>query len=277
MMLISRRTALTTLSGLPLVALTSSICPASSEIETPQLTPVRTEGGRQMNAFVSLPERLPAPAVLTIHGSLGLTDWYMAQATALAREGFVALAVDLFSGRVAHDLDGEQRLIDAAASDPAGTTAALADWVDWLRSDPRANGKVGIVGWSFGAWWALSGSIAGAADATVLFYGLQYGGSAATGGKTAELARLKGPLLAHFGELDSSIGREQIDQFERDLKALGKSAEIDWYSADHGFANPTLDGYDHKAASMAWRRTIEFLHASLASSPIVTEAAHVER
>jgi len=278
MALISRRTALTILSAPPLMALASGVRSAMSEIDPAEPITISTDVGRSLTAFLSLPERLPAPAVLTIHGSLGLTDWYRAQAEALAREGFVALAVDLFAGRIARDLDGEQGLIDSTDRDAVGTTRSLADCVHWLRSDPRTNGRVGIVGWSFGAWWALRASIAAPTDATVLFYGLRSGASTAPEMETAELARLKGPLLAHFGAFDSSIPREQVDRFQRDLNAAGRSIEIDWHSADHGFANPTLDGYDQGAAAAAWRRTVEFLHTSLASSPALADGAtHAER
>jgi len=141
----------------------------------PEFITINTPDGRQLNAFLSLPTELPAPAVLTIHGSLGLTDWYRSQAAEFAAAGFVGLAVDLFPGQLAWDLDGEQRLISEAFGDARRMTENIVDWVDWLRCDPRTNGKVGIVGWSFGAWWALRASIAAAPEATVLYYGLKYG------------------------------------------------------------------------------------------------------
>ena len=275
---ISRRAALSALSGLSVLAISSGVRSAMAATDAPRRITISAADGQNLSAFLSLPRQLPAPAVLTIHGSLGLTDWYKSQAAELAEAGFVALAVDLFPGQVAGDLDGEQRLIEAAFRDTAKTTENLAAWVNWLRCDPRTNGKVGIVGWSFGAWWALRASIAAVPDATVIYYGLRYGTPAANEMETVELARLKGPLLAHFGSLDSSTPAEQVDRFGGELSTAGNTFEIDWYSANHGFADLTKDAYDRSAAAAAWVRTVEFLRATLASPPILVNGAfHVER
>jgi carboxymethylenebutenolidase len=262
---VSRRSALSTVSGV--LVLLSGVRPAPADGDDVTHITIRSAGSRTLSAVLSLPRQLPAPAVLSIHGSLGLTSWYKSQAAELAKAGFVGLAVDLFPGQVARDLDGEQRLIAAASCDAMGTTETLADWVQWLRRDPRTNGKVGILGWSFGAWWALHASIAAASDATVIYYGLRYGAPAANETEVLELARLKGPLLAHFGAFDSSIPEEQVGRFRRELNAAKRTFEIDWYPANHGFADPTVDAYDRRAAALAWSRTVEFLRATLTSPP----------
>jgi carboxymethylenebutenolidase len=262
---ISRRAALSGLSAV--LALSSGVRCAVADADASKRITIGSPDGRTLSAFLSLPRQLPAPAVLTIHGSLGLTDWYKSQAAELAEAGFVGLAVDLFPGEVAGDLDGEQRLIEAASSNATKTTETLADWVQWLRRDPRTNGKVGIVGWSFGAWWALHASIAAGPDATVIYYGLRYGAPAADATEIVDLGRLKGPLLAHFGKFDSSIPEEQVGRFRSELSAAGRIFEIDWYPANHGFADPTMDAYDRSAAAMAWMRTVEFLRTTLASPP----------
>jgi carboxymethylenebutenolidase len=263
---ISRRSVLSGLAGLSCTLATRH--PGFAAGGGPPLQPVaiRAGDGRRLTAFLSLPERLPAPAVLTVHGSLGLTDWYRSQAAAFAREGFVGLAVELFPGRLAWDLDGERSLIADADHDIASTTDTLAHWVDWLTCDPRTNGRVGLVGWSFGAWWALVASTARAVDATVLYYGLRYGDGDARGEEAAALARLSGPVLGLFGERDESIPRDQVERFREALTAARKSVEIDWYPAGHGFANMTLDGYDAAAAAASWRRAAAFLRTNLASS-----------
>ena len=271
----SRRAALSGLTGLSVCALASRMGLAAAAGAARHSTTIDVRRGRSTRAFLSLPDRLPAPAVLTIHDSLGLSDWYRTRCEDLAKEGFVGLSVDLFAGRLARDLDGEEQLIDDAYRDPAATTKALVGWVDWLRRDPRTNAKVGIVGWSFGAWWALHTSIATPTDATVIYYGLKYGNAGAGEKETRELGRLKGPLLAHFGELDTSIPADRIDRFWGELKAAGTPAEIDLYPANHGFGNPWSDCYDRAAAVAAWKRTLDFLRSSL-RSPSAEGALRVE-
>src|SRR5262249_7777490 len=119
---------------------------------------------------------------------------------------------------------------------------------------------------------------AAAPDATVMYYGLRYGHTNVREQETNELSKLRGRLLAHFGSFDTSIPKGQVDRFRGELEALGKSIEIDWYPANNGFADQTLDGYDRAAAAAAWGRTVEFLHANLASSPVLAGGAfHAER
>src|SRR6476660_2988736 len=47
----------------------------------------------------------PFPALIVIHEWWGLNDWVKEQASKLADEGYVALAVDLYRGKVATTLD----------------------------------------------------------------------------------------------------------------------------------------------------------------------------
>lgn len=193
---ISRRAALSGLTCVSCGTLMSNDRLAMANLAGLEPLTTKTEGGRHLRAFLSLPVRLPAPAVLTVHGSLGLTKWYRSQAAEFAKEGFVGLAVDLFPGQLARDLDGEQRLIEEADANSVMTIESLVSWVQWLKTDPRTTGTVGIVGWSFGAWWALKASIATGVEATVIYYGLKYGKLSTRDDEAAELARLRGPVLA---------------------------------------------------------------------------------
>src|SRR5919199_1393078 len=53
-----------------------------------------------IKSFVVYPERNDkAPAVIVIHEIFGLSDWIRGVADQLAKEGFIAIAPDLLSGR----------------------------------------------------------------------------------------------------------------------------------------------------------------------------------
>src|SRR5215831_8329560 len=200
MLLPSRRAALSGFMGLCVDGLVSRVGRAAADATTPCSVTIGAGRRRVTKAFLSLPDRLPAPAVLTVHDSLGLSDWYKSQAQDLAREGFVGLAIDLFPGRLARDPDAEEQLIAAADRDRIATRNSLVACIDWLRRDPRTNGRVGVVGWSFGAWWALQASVAAPTDCTVIYYGLKYGVPGAAQKEIFDLSHLNGPLLGHFGE-----------------------------------------------------------------------------
>jgi carboxymethylenebutenolidase len=116
---------------------------------------VRTPSGRTVSGIVAIPATVPAPAVLLIHGSGGLNDRVKGFTEHFARDGFFALALDLFDGRTATDNAARAVLVNEANSNPAKAAETIIAWIEWLKADRRTNGKVGVVGLSFGARWAL--------------------------------------------------------------------------------------------------------------------------
>src|SRR5207247_3301585 len=76
--------------------------------------------------------RGPFPAVLVIQEWRGLNDWVKDQARALAREGYLALAVDLYHGRVEPKQEEAHRVMmggarDRVLRDLKGAPAVLAE------------------------------------------------------------------------------------------------------------------------------------------------------
>jgi carboxymethylenebutenolidase len=58
-------------------------------------------GDETVTAFLARPDgKGPFPGVIVIQEWWGLNDWIKDQARALAKEGYVALAVDLYRGKV---------------------------------------------------------------------------------------------------------------------------------------------------------------------------------
>jgi carboxymethylenebutenolidase len=204
---------------------------------------------------MAVPETIPAPAVLLIHGSSGVSDNIKGFVRDFARDGFFALALDLFDGRTAKDDATRSALRSEVNSDPAQATETIAAWLNWLRADHRTNGKVGVVGWSFGAGWAIRASTAAEVEATVLYVGVYSYGEA--------IARLQGPVLGHFGERDTDPSKREVETFERKMKDAGKSAEVHWYPGDHYFSLPSYPSYDKELADAAWARTVQFFRANL--------------
>ncbi len=250
-----RRALLRGLVSLPLgVVLADPILAraAGDELERVTLT---TPSGHVASAYLALPDRTPAPAVLLVHEWWGLNDQIKAVAAELAKQGFVALAVDLYDGRVATTREEASAYVSAV--DAGAATEALAAWIDWLRQHPEGNGKVGTVGWCFGGGWSLNASLAAPVDATVIYYG-------SVAKSAAELAPLRGPVLGHFGTLDRRINAEMVGGFERAMAGAGKQdLTVHWYVADHAFANPSGGRYDEEDAKLAWTRTLSFFHRYL--------------
>ncbi|HYN39576.1 MAG TPA: dienelactone hydrolase family protein [Rhodospirillales bacterium] len=213
-----------------------------------------TAGGRPVKAALALPAAQPAPSLLLIHEWWGLNDQIKAVAAECAKQGYGALAVDLYGGRSTASPEEAQALMQAL--DPAAATDTLVSWAQWLRARPNGTAAVAVMGWCLGGGWALNASIATPMDATVIYYGRVE--------QPAErLARLKGPVLGHFATRDVTINRPMVEGFEREMKAAGKALTVYWYDADHAFANPSGGRYDEADAALAWERTLAFLRANL--------------
>ncbi len=253
---LARRRILTGLSAAPLAGFSLAAVLADAEraraaaqgLENVGLT---TKGGKRVNAALAVPAEAPAPAVLLVHEWWGLNDQIKAVAAELARAGYLALAVDLYDGKVAETREGARGLMQAVV--PGEATDTLASWVAWLRGHAKA---IGTIGWCFGGGWSLNASIAAPVDATVVYYGR-------VNRSAADLKALKGPVLGHFATRDGWIDRKMVGGFEKAMAEAGKSATSHWYEADHAFANPTSARYDQEDAQLAWQRTLAFFEANL--------------
>ncbi|MBK8210500.1 MAG: dienelactone hydrolase family protein [Rhodospirillales bacterium] len=215
-----------------------------------------TQGGRPVKAALALPAVQPAPSLLLIHEWWGLNDQIKAVAADCAKQGYAALAVDLYDGRSTGTADEAKRLMQSL--EPMAATDTLVSWIQWLRSRPNGTGAVGTLGWCFGGGWSLNASIATPVEATVIYYGR-------VEQPADRLARLKGPVLGHFASRDANIDRPMVEAFERAMKEAGKALTVYWYDADHAFANPSGGRYDEADAALAWQRTLTFLRANLAT------------
>src|SRR3979409_1952974 len=60
-------------------------------------------GGETAKAYLAKPKGKPQGALLVLHEYWGLNDWVKHASDMLAREGYTALAVDLYKGKVATD------------------------------------------------------------------------------------------------------------------------------------------------------------------------------
>ena len=252
MTMISRRDVIRGISAaVPLAAVLADPMLAAAAAGTLQSVSVTTEDGRKVTGSLALPAETPAAAVLLIHEWWGLNDQIKSVAAEFAEEGYVALALDLYDGRVATAGDRDAARAYMQAVDPALATGTVTAWVDWLKRHQKSTRKVGTVGWCFGGGWSLATSLAVPVEATVIYYGR-------VNRTAAEHARLEGPVLGHFGTLDQFINRKMVGGFETEMKAAGKTFTTYWYEADHGFANPSGGGYDEADAKLAWERTLAF-------------------
>jgi carboxymethylenebutenolidase len=260
-MSIQRRDVLKGAATLPLAAVLADPLIARAVAQQLDTVTIKTPSGRNVSAAIALPQAQKAPTLLLVHEWWGLNDQIKAVAADYAKQGYVALAIDLYDGKVAKmgDAGAAQRYMRQMMSNPKAGFETCAAWVDWLKQYDRGTGKVGTVGWCFGGAWSLNASIARPVDATVIYYGN-------VNRSVAQLKQLKGPVMGHFGTQDSYINKKMVDGFVAKMKAAGKADDLTvyWYDANHAFANPSGNRFNEAASKLAWQRTADFFKKNLA-------------
>jgi carboxymethylenebutenolidase len=196
--------------------------------------------------------------VIVIQEWWGVTPWIRDVVQRFAKNGYVALAVDLYRGKVTNDpkeaAELKKSLPDARAlADLEAGFDALAARDD---VDPA---KIGAVGWCMGGGFALKLAIAEPRlRAAVVNYGEVITDPAPLRGVHAE-------LLGNFGGADPHLNPDVVHAFEAALKDAGKSADVKIYDGkQHAFMNPgNAKGYDAIAAADAWVRIDAFFAKTL--------------
>jgi carboxymethylenebutenolidase len=218
--------------------------------------------GGEAHGYLALPPSGKGPGVIVIQEWWGLDDHIADIADRLAREGFVALAPDLFGGKVAHDADEAGKMLSELPVDQA--VKDLSGAVDYLLSrDEVTSSKLGVIGFCMGGGFVLllAGERPDEIAAAVPFYGL------GPGLENADLSKITADVLGHYAEKDDFFPVDDAKQLERRLTDEGKgSVKFHYYpGVGHAFHNDKdkLGTYDKEQAETAWKRTIDFLRSKL--------------
>jgi carboxymethylenebutenolidase len=217
--------------------------------------------GTSGTGYLSVPASGSGPGVVVIQEWWGLNDQIKEVCDHYAREGFVALAPDLYRGASTVEPDEAAKMmmalnIEQAAKDMVGA-------VDYLCAHEAVTSSgVGVTGYCMGGgltlWLATLRP--DTVKAAVPYYGVIPWPAA-----QPDYSKLQAPVQGHYAENDDFASPEQVKKLEDELRGLGKSVDFTIYTdCDHAFANhhrPEVHHAEHTDA--AWRRTIDFLRANV--------------
>ncbi|MEX2179861.1 MAG: dienelactone hydrolase family protein [Gemmatimonadaceae bacterium] len=219
-------------------------------------------GPDTVRTFVVYPERSTrAPVVLVVHENIGLTTWVRGVADQLASAGYIAIAVDLLTGKV--PLEGDT-MPAAAVRSVIGTLRQddvhrqLAAVGRYGMALPAALPRYGIVGFCWGGGTSFEHAVRSPAGlgAAVVYYG--------SSPDTTRLASINSPVLGLYAGDDQRINA-RIPATDSVMQRLGKPYEVHFFDgAGHGF----LRGQEGRpanraAADRAWPLTLEFFRRHL--------------
>lgn len=216
-------------------------------------------GEGQAQGLLYLPHGAgPHPAVVVIQEWWGVNDWIKEQASNLAAHGYVALAVDLYRGKVADNGDMAHELMRGLPQDQGVRDLVAGFKFLEMRKDVKQD-RIGAVGWCMGGGYALQLAIA---EPELKAVSINYGALATD---KDQLAKIHAAVLGNFGGQDRGIPPEAVHAFENSMKGLGKPVDAKIYpDAGHAFENPNnKGGYRADDTADAQGRTARFFEQNL--------------
>ena len=201
--------------------------------------------------------------VIVVHENRGLNDWARAVADQIAEDGFIAIAVDLLSGK--GPAGGNTDSIPPAeigkvfsSLQRAEINARLDRVREYAIQLPAANGRVGIVGFCWGGGTVFQYAIhQPAINAAVVYYG-------PAPQEPALIERIAAPVLGLFGEDDARVNTT-IGPVLGILNKDGTRFTSHMFAgAGHGFLRQQFGREANlHAAEKAWPLTIGFFREHL--------------
>jgi carboxymethylenebutenolidase len=240
----SAPTAVTAQSGV-------TVPPDDPAIQSEMLSYPRTGGAEPNIGYLARPRSGgPHPAVVVIHENRGLLEHFKDVARRLAKQGYVALAVDLVapSGGTARYTDLAQASAALGQTPPAQLVSMLLDGRRRLQEVPGVRrDRIGATGWCFGGGmtWRLATQDQ-EIRAAVPFYG--------SNPPIEDVTRIRGAVLALYGALDERVNAG-IPAVREAMQRANVVHEIHVYpGAQHAFFNDTGQSYHKGSADDAWQR-----------------------
>jgi carboxymethylenebutenolidase len=197
------------------------------------------------------------PCIIVIHENRGLNPYVEDVARRLAIADFIAFAPDGLTSVGGYPGDDEKAAILFGQVDSAKMMQDFLAAAIWLKSRPDTTGKLGALGFCFGGGVVNRLAVRMGADlaAAVPFYGAQP--------SAADTAKIKAPINAQYGELDTRI-TGGWPAFDAALAKARVPHEGHIYkAANHGFHNDTTPRYDEAAAKEAWQHALDWFNKYL--------------
>ncbi|MDX1482677.1 MAG: dienelactone hydrolase family protein [Woeseiaceae bacterium] len=203
----------------------------------------------------------PYPAIILVHDWWGLTDEVRGRAERLAAEGYIVLAVDLFSGKTADTVTGARELEIEAIENPARAEQNLRQAIDFIRASSGAP-RIAMLGYGLGGGLALNASLDmdDRLDAVVSFYG-----PVQTDEEALRSASV--PFLGFYLEEDRAVRIENVRTFNDILSAVNDEVDVRIYAEGRrGFADRSSANFDPSLASESWQHMLAFLDSTLSTA-----------
>lgn len=222
------------------------------------------DGSGRFKAYVAMPDVTPAPAVIMIQEIFGINQEMRDKCDEMARRGYIAICPDLF-WRIEPDIElvdsvpeQLQRAFDLfGIFDVEKGIEDLKASLSAVRALSECNGEAGCIGYCLGGKLAYMMATHTDIDASVGYYGVSIESM------LDDAVNIKKPLMLHIAEGDEFVPPAAQAQIKSDLSGNPHVVIHSYADVQHAFARGEGMHYDEKAATLANKRTSEFLDAHL--------------
>ncbi len=228
------------------------------------------DNGVTMQGFVAYDDAVknPQPGILIVPDWMGLGKFAKEKAEQLAKEGYVAFAVDVYGKDVRpKDTKEASQLATKYKDNRQLLRSHMNAAYNKLTSMKEVNKeKVIVMGYCFGGTAALELARSGAPLlGTATFHG---GLSTPT---PEDAKNIKGPVLVMHGADDPNVPTKEVEAFKEEMKKGGVELTFVAYpGAVHAFTNPDAGNdnskgvaYNKEADESSWKEFKKFLHKEL--------------
>lgn len=204
----------------------------------------KTRDNETFDGYLSEPPgEEPVPGILLITAIFGIDDEMKALADAWAKDGFLVSTPDIFWRQQPGPTADLQVGLDRMGKfDAEQGLKDIADLLQDLRSRPRCNGKVAVLGFCFGGRFAHLATTRLGADAAAAFHGT------GIGAHLDEVGQVKVPVSYHFGAADPVVPMEEVEAIRQAFATTPRAQIVVHAGASHNFSMPTKPGHDPAAA-----------------------------
>ena len=225
---------------------------------------IQAADGGSFNAYIALPEITPAPALILIQEIFGVNTEMREKCDEYAAQGFVAICPDLF-WRIEPGIelvDSNPEELERAFElfglfDVEKGIEDLKVTLDHMRSHDATSGKVGCSGYCLGGKLAYMMATSSDIDASVSYYGV------AIETMLDEAQSIKSPAMLHIAGADEFVPEDAQKQIMAALEGHPHVTTHHYPGMDHAFARGNGMHYNEEAATLANRRTLDFLNNAL--------------
>jgi len=239
-------------------------------LQAPSTKPVAraitlSDFGAEDLGYLAIPAEQPTVGIVLVPDAYGLDDFTKHEAERLAGEGYLAVAIDIYNGRLTTD-PGEMANLTANLDAPTVMKTVDAG-IRLFHESPKFHvDHVVAIGWGVGATYVLQAARESKLlDGAITFYGPV---------ETHGARKYAVPVCAFYPANDPVTTHQDVLDFQHAMKDAGNDFAAWFIAAGSGWSNPESKHYSPVEDQEAWKVAEPFI-VRIGAAPVRPKDASV--